>query len=846
MVRFDTGATNVVLDLDMLATAEFRGLDETGRWLARDLAGSVIGEGWLDPAEHPDRAFPIAVDGTVGSIELSATAYGRGEGTDRISNNSDFALDRIHWTPVTTAPPTTAPPTTAPSTTTPSTTAPSTTAPTTTSTPPPERVELTPSDRVGSAWGDQVVITALDAAGSAVELGTNRNAFGPSSGRYHYQLDYDPTTDRSEAVLLDFAIPVSDVVVELRHLETDEWQGMDETGVWTAIAQDGSVIGSGLIDPELATNGPTAGDKRFALDLAGPVSQLRIEATAYDHGLGNGRTSNNSDFALVGLAYTPASTTSVDSSTTQSSTVQPSMPQSSTTEPSTTHPSPTGETGTHETHGDATIAVASGQWSDPATWGGMVPMAGHPVGIPDGVTVVIDRSPDPIGSLVVAGTLELADVDLDIEVDSIAISGQVRAGSEGDRFEHSATITLTGTDEHSAHGSRSVAVMDGGSLELHGASADKRPWTVLDGSIAPGDTALTLADTTDWEVGDRIVIAPTGIEAFEDEVVTIVAIDGTEVRFEPALRFGHHGAIERHAGRDLDMRGEVGLLSHDIVITSPADAESTLVGGHVMVMAGGSARLEGVELRGLGQSGVAGRYPFHWHLAGDVSGQYVRNSSVAGSLQRGIVVHGTSNATVEGVVAHDTLSHAFVWSESGDEWGNQLIGNLAVRVNNLDRSSGLISFPRTGRNGQPSLQISSQAETRSSGFWGRNPENTMIGNHVAGVDHGQGFFFDSRHVGHSMKAFMKTSRAEIVFEDNAAHSIEGIARGFYNYGPAARGHAVFVSTYVHHPVIEVSDFTAYHAVTGAWLEDENTVLVDSVVADSAAGVFVHHARCARR
>src|SRR5690606_9237609 len=111
-----------------------------------------------------------------------------------------------------------------------------------------------------------------------------------------------------------------------------------------------------------------------------------------------------------------------------------------------------------------------------------------------------------------------------------------------------------------------------------------------------------------------------------------------------------------------------GNLTRNIVIQAPDDNlwRNQGFGVHIMVMPNSTARLDGVEIRRGGQRGRLRRYPFHWHMlsyAGtetymDAGGQYIRNSSVNSSANRGIVIHGTNGVIVQNNVLYDIQGHA--------------------------------------------------------------------------------------------------------------------------------------------------------------------------------------------
>src|SRR5512139_1825664 len=66
-----------------------------------------------------------------------------------------------------------------------------------------------------------------------------------------------------------------------------------------------------------------------------------------------------------------------------------------------------------------------------------------------------------------------------------------------------------------------------------------------------------------------------------------------------------------------------------------------------MAMVTSKMFVEGVELNRMGQHLELARYPFHWHLAGDVKGQYIRNAAIHDTYNRCVTVHGTHNLAIQ-------------------------------------------------------------------------------------------------------------------------------------------------------------------------------------------------------
>ena len=371
-------------------------------------------------------------------------------------------------------------------------------------------------------------------------------------------------------------------------------------------------------------------------------------------------------------------------------------------------------------------------------------------------------------------------------------------------------------------------------ISMHGIDGEKVSWTQLAATVDRGSKAITLAETVNWEVGDEIVIAPSGFDANEAEKRTIIAVDGNKVTLDKALEYEHFGEIETTNGKSLDMRAEVGLLSRNIDIQGAADSLESEFGAHMMFMKGSSVEISGIEIRRGGQVGKKARYPIHWHLGGDHTGDYVKNSAIYDSFQRGIVVHGVDNVQVDSNVVYNVFSHAYVFSEDGNEFNNSFTNNLGLLIK--ERKQEDFSFFNTVFTGN-----SSQGEHRPAVFWGRNYFNPLVGNHAAGTTDGNGFHYDFRGMTfQNRQKFVNIDKA-ITFTGNVSHSNGTKMAILPNYSPIARGGGLMMERFGGKIDTEVAfeDFTTYkNDVFGVWMEDDRQVLRGAMIADTSTGVIV--------
>lgn len=283
-----------------------------------------------------------------------------------------------------------------------------------------------------------------------------------------------------------------------------------------------------------------------------------------------------------------------------------------------------------------------------------------------------------------------------------------------------------------------------------------------------GTTSAASDGSLDWEVGDKIVIASSTDDYDDEDVRNINSIvdlgNGTSrITLSSSLSNRHFGEIETYSNAtrtwDLDLRAEVALLSRNVRVVGEASHDtdnnfgdrgrysSTLgntgdgFGGHIMIMdTAGQITVDGVQLDELGQTGRVGRYPIHWHIAGDRSGDVLRSTSITNSNNRGVTIHGTHNVLVQDVVLHDIHGHGF-FMEDAVETGNMYISNIAFGIHQVGASGANINLndpfivDTHDHVGQNSSRFVS-----SAAYWITNPDNIWIGNISAGSE-GTGYWF---------------------------------------------------------------------------------------------------------
>src|SRR6202451_2325952 len=452
----------------------------------------------------------------------------------------------------------------------------------------------------------------------------------------------------------------------------------------------------------------------------------------------------------------------------------------------------------------AAPAAKATKWADPATWPNRkVPVAGAKVTIDAGKEVVLDVNTPPLNGLTINGKLSFANnKDVELTTEWIMLHGELAIGTEKAPHTRKATITFTnnvkGEDISGVGGTtdrvdRGILLM-GGTLNLHGDRTNS--WTKLSSTANAGATSIQVLNAAGWRVGDEIVLASPDFDPRQAERRNIAAVSGNTITLDKKLDYMHFGKVTF----DVDERGEVGMLSRNIVIQASPDADKTLFGGHIMAMVGSKMFVDGVELNRMGQNMHLARYPIHWHLIGDAQGQYIKNSAIHDTYSRCVTVHGTNYLDVENNVTYNNIGHCF-FLEDAVEHDNQFVHNLGILTKchpdapcvgtNLGPfgAEGGKNFDAAGQNAKDILIPS---DNTASTFWITNPDNIYRDNVAAGSD-ATGFWFalpehpTGKFEGTEISKATWPRRTQVrEFKGNTAHSnFDGF---LFDRGPRPDGH----------------------------------------------------------
>jgi hypothetical protein len=192
------------------------------------------------------------------------------------------------------------------------------------------------------------------------------------------------------------------------------------------------------------------------------------------------------------------------------------------------------------------------------TWGGeFAPIEGDMVYVPKGLNLLVDVDSTPILSAVVVegGLIFPPDTNPNhlrtFDAHYVMVRGGLfEAGTE--KFPYSSKLLITMHSNRSSpelpiFGNKVIAMYNG-VLDLHGMPRTPT-WTELDVTADIGSTSITLIRDVDWQVNEKIVIAPTGYFNVEAEERTILAVDRTNplkpiITLDKPLDFKHFAGVQ--------------------------------------------------------------------------------------------------------------------------------------------------------------------------------------------------------------------------------------------------------------------------------------------------------------
>jgi PA14 domain/G8 domain len=319
----------------------------------------------------------------------------------------------------------------------------------------------------------------------------------------------------------------------------------------------------------------------------------------------------------------------------------------------------------------------SGNWSNPATWGGKVPEAADIPVIANGHIVTFDLETATISgmNINVGGTLKfdptksttlqssrniLLEGNLIMRPDTVSVVQTMR-------FININEDNFIGAGMEMLEPDIGLWVMTDGQMDLLG--HQKTSWTRAKGAITAGATTVELEHApVGWNVGDELTIAPTEpptvgdafLLGFDDH--SIMGVSGATVTL-------NSGTLRAHPKVNNQWTAEVLNLTRNVRI------EGTEVGNsHIFIRSTKPQYIKYIALRFMGprkdknadgvKDKVSGRYGFHFHHSLDGSrGSILEGNVVRDTANNAYVPHFSHGVSFTNNVAYNVTEPAFWWDE---------------------------------------------------------------------------------------------------------------------------------------------------------------------------------------
>ncbi|KAL4484574.1 hypothetical protein ABPG74_019751 [Tetrahymena malaccensis] len=231
--------------------------------------------------------------------------------------------------------------------------------------------------------------------------------------------------------------------------------------------------------------------------------------------------------------------------------------------------------------------------SNPATWQGIT-FDGNPgvvlnsqgnstLYIPCPWEVIVDQDITQFTQIIVEGNLRVDPTkNVNVQANGMWLRGGMfiaEGSTPGTPFTNSLTITLTGNRDQptqfqvdSQIDVGNKVILNTGNFTLLG-NPPATTATRLAASINPGDKSINVISASGWSLGDVISVAPTQLDAKENEVFSIQAINGNTITLNSTIQFYHYGASSATLTetwgsytQELDLRAQVLHLTRNIKI----------------------------------------------------------------------------------------------------------------------------------------------------------------------------------------------------------------------------------------------------------------------------------------
>lgn len=444
-------------------------------------------------------------------------------------------------------------------------------------------------------------------------------------------------------------------------------------------------------------------------------------------------------------------------------------------------------------------SVQSGNWSDPATWGGKIPVATDTLIITTGHTIIYDVTQTTVAGINISSGAVLSFHD----TRSATLQTTANVVVAGKLLMRPATASVIQTlrfteiDENKFIGGGmnvlatdiGLWVIGAGQLDLAGTS--KTSWTRAAGNINAGAATVTVESATGWRAGDELSITPTEpptvgtpfTAGFDER--TIKGVAGSVVILSS-------GVSRPHPMVNNQWTAEVMNLTRNVRIEGTDKGRS-----HIFIRSSRPQTILYTSIRHMGprkdRGGtkatelVAGRYGMHFHYSLDGSrGSLIEGNVIRDTGNHSYVPHVSHGIKFIDNIAYNVLETAFWW-DPGDPTHDVIYDHNIVAI---------CQFVRESLN----MNAENAPTFSSSGFGLNTGDDNVCKNNVVVAggqgDHAEGAAYNWEAVlnegvwtftgnmahnnGNGLRVWQNSTRNHVIENFIAYHNGVGIFHGAYS------------------------------------------------------------------
>lgn len=292
-----------------------------------------------------------------------------------------------------------------------------------------------------------------------------------------------------------------------------------------------------------------------------------------------------------------------------------------------------------------------------------------------GETLILDRSPRHLDSLIIKGQLIIKDRrNIKISVRTIIIDGGLlQIGTPEDPFRNKITINFNILGDLQTENDCKLLVKNNGRISMHGLSGEKTTWTQLKNTLSNGNNILQLKDITNWQRNDKVLITSIN-NGFKNEIAELYSAFNREAVIKTIFQESHTPKTFNFK-EPFTIAPYAALLSHTIEIGLHPDLPKNTINTQLIIEdSAGEIAFSGVAFSNLG---TTKQHTSILNWTNSKGNSFIKNCSFYDLNTDAIVLDKTS-ISISNSVFFSNAGTVITCAVSGSGQNNKILDNLIV------------------------------------------------------------------------------------------------------------------------------------------------------------------------